>query len=99
MNQRMVRELQNQMMKIQEQLEHETVEVTAGGGAITAVMNGHMKLLSIKIDPEVVDPEDVETLEDLVVAAVNEAITKAQELAAQRMSVLTGGMKIPGLNF
>jgi len=99
MNQRMVRELQNQMMKIQEQLEHETVEVTAGGGAITAVMNGHMKLLSIKIDPEVVDPEDVETLEDLVVAAVNEATTKAQELAAQRMSVLTGGMKIPGLNF
>ena len=99
MNQRMVRELQNQMMKIQEQLEHETVEVTAGGGAITAVMNGHMKLLSIKIDPEVVDPEDVETLEDLVVAAVNEATTKAQELAAQRMSVLTGGMKIPRLNF
>lgn len=97
MNQKMVRDLQNQMMRIQDKLAEETVEVTAGGGAITAVMTGQQQLQSIKIDPDVVDPEDVETLEDLVVAAVNEAIGKSQELAAQRMGALTGGMKIPGL--
>lgn len=97
MNQKMVRQLQDQMMKIQEKLADETVEVTAGGGAITAVMTGQQELRSVKIDPSAVDPEDVETLEDLVVAAVNEAIAKSQELAAQRMSTLTGGMKIPGL--
>jgi DNA-binding YbaB/EbfC family protein len=97
MNQKMVRELQNKMMKIQEQLGEETIEVTAGGGAITAVMTGQQQLRSIKIDPEVVDPEDIETLEDLVVAAVNEAIAKSQELAADRMGSLTGGMNIPGL--
>ena len=97
MNQKMVRELQNQMMKIQQQLAEETVEVSAGGGAITAVMTGQQQLRSIKIDPSAVDPDDVETLEDLVVAAINEAITKSQELAANRMGVLTGGMKLPGL--
>ena len=97
MNQKMVRELQNQMMKIQQQLAEETVEVSVGGGAITAVMTGQQQLQSIKIDPSAVDPDDVETLEDLVVAAINEAIIKSQELAANRMGVLTGGMKLPGL--
>lgn len=97
MNQKMIRDLQNQMMKIQEQLGDETVEVTAGGGAIRAVMNGHQRLMSIKLDPSAVDPEDVETLEDLVLAAVNEALEKSQQLAADRMGALTGGLKIPGL--
>lgn len=93
----MVRDLQNQMMKIQEELAEDTVEVSVGGGAISAVMTGQQQLRSVKIDPGAVDPDDVETLEDLVVAVVNEAIAKSQELAAQRMSALTGGMKIPGL--
>jgi DNA-binding YbaB/EbfC family protein len=93
----MMRDLQKQMMKIQEQLADETVEVTVGGGAVTAVMTGQQQLRSVKIDPAVVDPEDVETLEDLMVAAVNEAITQSQELAAQRMGVLTGGLKLPGM--
>lgn len=97
MNQKMIRDLQNQMMKIQEQLGDETVEVTAGGGAIRAVMNGHQRLMSIKLDPAAVDPDDVETLEDLVLAAVNEALEKSQQLAADRMGALTGGLKIPGL--
>ncbi len=97
MNQKMLRDLQNQMMRIQDQLAEETVEVTAGGGAITAVMTGQQQLRSIKIDPSAVDPEDVETLEDLVVAAVNEAIQKSQEMAAQRLGALTGGLKLPGM--
>jgi DNA-binding YbaB/EbfC family protein len=84
-------------MKIQEELAEETVEATAGGGVVKAVVTGQQKLVSIEIDPAAVDPEDVEMLQDLVVAAVNEGLTKAQELAAQRLSSLTGGMKIPGL--
>ena len=71
MNQKMVRDLQNKMMKIQEDLAEETVEVTAGGGAITAVMTGQQQLRGIKINPEVVDPEDVYTLEDLCVVTIN----------------------------
>ena len=93
----MVRDLQNKMLKIQEELAEETVEITVGGGAVTAVMTGQQQLRSIKIDPGIVDPEDVETLEDLMVAAVNEAIAQSQELAAQRMGVLTGGLKLPGM--
>ena len=95
MNQKMVRDLQNKMLKIQEELAEETVEITVGGGAVTAVMTGQQQLRSIKIDPGIVNPEDVETLEDLMVAAVNEAIAQSQELAAQRMGVLTGGLKLP----
>ncbi len=97
MNQKMVRDLQNKMMQIQEELGTQTVEVSVGGGAITAVMTGQQVLQSVKIDPSAVDPEDVETLEDLVVAAVNESIAKSQELAAQKMGALTGGMKLPGM--
>ena len=97
MNQKMVQDLQKRMMKIQEDLADETVEVGVGGGAITAVMTGQQELRSIKIDPSAIDPEDAETLEDLIVAVVNEAIGKSQELAAHRMGALTGGMKIPGL--
>jgi DNA-binding YbaB/EbfC family protein len=74
------------------------VEVTAGGGAITVAITGHQRVQSITIDPEVVDPEDVEMLQDLVVAAVNEAIEKSQNLASERLSDLTGGLGLPGLS-
>jgi hypothetical protein len=94
---RQAQQLQKRMMKLQEELENETVEATAGGGVVTAVVTGKLKLESLTIDPEAVDPEDVEMLQDLVVAAVNEGIDKAQEAASKRMSALTGGMNIPGL--
>ncbi|MBA2364190.1 MAG: YbaB/EbfC family nucleoid-associated protein [Chloroflexia bacterium] len=97
MNQKMMRDLQNKMLKIQEDLAEETVEVAVGDGAVTAVMTGQQQLRSVKIDPGIVDAEDVEMLEDLMVAAVNSAITQSQELAAQRMGVITGGLKLPGM--
>jgi DNA-binding YbaB/EbfC family protein len=97
LNKNMMQQMQNRLMKIQEELAEETVEATAGGGVVKAVVTGQQKLVSIEIDPAAVDPDDVEMLQDLVVAAVNEGLAKAQELAAQRLSSLTGGMKIPGL--
>jgi DNA-binding YbaB/EbfC family protein len=78
-------------------LGNKTVEISAGGGAITVVMTGHQKLVSIKIDPEVVNPEDVEMLQDLIVAAVNEAVDASQNLAADQLGSITGGLNIPGL--
>jgi DNA-binding YbaB/EbfC family protein len=93
----MFERMQRQMLKIQEELGKETVEATAGGGAVKATMTGQQKLVAITIDREVVDPDDVEMLQDLVVAAVNDAIGKSQELQAKRLSALTGGLKIPGL--
>ena len=92
-----LQKLQEEMLKTQESLGEETVTVTAGGGAITVVISGHQKIQSITIDPEVVDPDDVEMLQDLVMAAVNEAIDESQKLAADRMGALTGGLSIPGL--
>jgi len=92
-----IQKLQADMLKAQEALGAETVEVSAGGGAITVVITGHLELKSITIQPEVVDPADVEMLQDLVLAAVNEAIQKAQSLAAERMGGLTGGLNLPGL--
>jgi DNA-binding YbaB/EbfC family protein len=92
-----MKQMQNRLLKMQEELAAEMVEATAGGGVVKAVVTGQQKLVSITIDPAAVDPDDVEMLQDLVVAAVNEALTKAQELAAQRLSALTGGIKIPGL--
>lgn len=100
MNKKMIRqaqELQQRMMKLQEDLEAATVEATAGGGVVTAVANGNMKIESLTIDPEVVSAQDVEMLQDLVMAAVNEATEKAKELASNRMNALTGGLNIPGL--
>jgi DNA-binding YbaB/EbfC family protein len=88
--------LQAKMLKMQEELAEKTVETTAGGGMIKVVANGRQQVLSITIDPEVVDPEDVEMLQDLVLAAVNDALTKAQEMVAGEMGKLTGGMNIPG---
>ncbi|MEA2641774.1 MAG: nucleoid-associated protein EbfC [Chloroflexota bacterium] len=97
LNRNMMQQMQNRLAKIQEELATETVEATAGGGVVTATATGQQKLVSVAIDPAVVDPEDVEMLQDLIVVAVNDALNKAQELAAQRLSSLTGGMKIPGL--
>ena len=94
---RQVQRLQEEMVKAQEALSEETITVTAGGGAITVVITGQQKVQSISIAPEVVDADDVEMLEDLVTAAVNEALERSQELAAERMGALTGGLNIPGL--
>jgi len=89
--------LQSKIFKLQEELADRTVETTVGGGMIKAVANGKQELLSIKIDPEVVDPNDVQMLEDLIVAAVNEVLKKSQEMVSEEMTKLTGGFKIPGL--
>ncbi|WP_217597893.1 YbaB/EbfC family nucleoid-associated protein [Cohnella sp. GbtcB17] len=99
MNQMMkqVKKMQEQMLKAQEALGEKTIDGTAGGGVVTVSMNGHKKLLSVTIKPEAVDPEDVEMLQDLVLTAVNDALTKADELANADMGKYTGGMKIPGL--
>lgn len=94
---RQAQQLQARMTKIQEELGNELVEGTAGGGAITVVMNGHQMVQSVKIQPEAVDPQDVAMLEDLVMAATNEALEKARALAAKRLGSLTGNLKIPGL--
>ncbi len=96
-NMRLIQQMQERLLKAQEELGNETVEGTAGGGAVKIVMSGHQKVQSVTIDPEVVDPEDVEMLQDLVAAAVNEAVNKSHELASKRLGALTGGMKIPGL--
>ncbi len=90
-------QMQKRMLDIQEELATRTVEATVGGGMVTAVANGQQELVSLSISPEVVDPDDIEMLEDLIVAAVNEARHQAQELMNQEMSKLTGGVKIPGL--
>lgn len=96
-NMNMIKQMQARLAKIQEQLANETVEVSSGGGAVTVVITGHQKIQSVKIDPQVVDPDDVEMLEDLILSAVNEAVAKSQEMAAKKLSAVTGGMKIPGL--
>jgi hypothetical protein len=96
-NLRQIQELQAKLVKAQEDLGNTNVEVTAGGGAIKIVINGHQQFQSITISPEVVNPDDVDFLQDIVLAACNEAVQKSQEMAAKNMSKLTGGMKIPGL--
>ena len=100
MNKKMMRqaqELQKNMMKMQEELESATVESSVGGGVVTAVVSGKMRLESLTIEPEAVTPDDVEMLQDLVLAAVNDGMEKAQDMVSSRMSSLTGGLKIPGL--
>ena len=92
-----VQQMQQQMQQAQEELANETVTASAGGGAVRATMTGGMELVSIEIDPEVVDPEDVEMLEDLVLTAVQDALEKGAALAEEKMGALTGGIKIPGL--
>lgn len=89
--------LQNQMVKLQSELAERTVEATAGGGMVKVVANGGQRIVSIEIEPEVVDPEDVEMLQDLVLAAANDALARAQQMVSDEMGKLTGGMNIPGL--
>ncbi|MBN2398146.1 MAG: YbaB/EbfC family nucleoid-associated protein [Deltaproteobacteria bacterium] len=90
-------QMQARMMQVQKDLEARTVEATSGGGMVTAVVNGKHELISLKIEKEVVDPADIEMLQDLVVAAVNEGVRKAQEMAQEEMAKITGGLNIPGL--
>ncbi len=89
--------LQTKMLKLQEELADKTVETTAGGGMVKVVANGKQQILSIEIEKEVVDPEDVEMLQDLVLAAVNDALVKSQDMVSAEMGKLTGGMNIPGM--
>lgn len=95
--QQQVMQLQEQMMEAQEALKDEQVTATSGGGMVTVVANGQQEILSITIDPEVIDPDDVEILQDMVLAAVNEALERSRELATERMGALTGGLNIPGI--
>lgn len=92
-----VQEMQKQMAKAQEELADEVVEASAGGGMVTVKVTGDLKIQEIKIDPGAVDPDDAEMLEDMVMAAVNEALRSAQELASNKLGGLTGGLNIPGL--
>ncbi|MBN2186250.1 MAG: YbaB/EbfC family nucleoid-associated protein [Dehalococcoidia bacterium] len=94
---RQAQQLQTKLAKAQEELGDMTVEASSGGGVVKVVIDGHQKIHSVEISPEVVNAEDVELLQDLVMAAVNEAVTKSQELASKHLSSLTGGLKIPGL--
>ena len=93
----MMRKMQRELEKIQNELAERTINVTSGGGAVSVEITGDQKVRSISIDPDAVDPEDVAMLEDMMVAAVNEAITQSQEMASKKLGALTGGLKIPGL--
>jgi DNA-binding YbaB/EbfC family protein len=90
-------EMQAKLARVQEELAHRTVEASSGGGMVRVTVTGQLALSSIKIDPAVVNPQEMEMLEDLVLAAANEGLRLAREMAAEEMSKITGGMKIPGL--
>ncbi len=92
-----MQKMQKQMEKAQEELAEKTVEGTAGGGMVTVVANGHKQILEVRIEEEVVDPEDIEMLQDLVLAATNDALKKVDELVASTMGQFTKGMNLPGL--
>ncbi len=94
---RQAQELQAKLAKAQQELGNMTVEASSGGGAVTVTMNGQQTIQSVKISPEVINPDDVELLEDLVLTAVSEATAKSQELATKHLGGLTGGLNIPGL--
>jgi DNA-binding YbaB/EbfC family protein len=95
--QRMAQQMQQEMARVQSELEAATVEGSAGGGVVNATVTGKQELVSITIDPSAVDPADVEMLQDLVTAAVNDALRASRELAEQKMAAVTGGLKIPGM--
>ncbi|OGW30465.1 MAG: nucleoid-associated protein, YbaB/EbfC family [Nitrospirae bacterium GWC2_42_7] len=94
---RQAQKMQEEMMKAQEEAKKKTAEATAGGGMVTVVASGAGEIISMKIEKDVVNPEDVEMLQDLIIAASNEALRRAQEMVSEDMSKLTGGMQIPGL--
>lgn len=93
------RKMQEQLAAAEDNLKTQTVDASAGGGMVKVTMSGDMKLESIKIDPDALDPEDVEMLEDMIMAAVNEAIRSVGELANKQMGAITGGLNIPGMPF
>ena len=93
-----VQKMQQEMQQAQEQLAQETVTASAGGGAVKATMTGGLELVSLEINPEVLDPEDVEMLQDMVLAAVNESLNSAQEMASKRLGGITGGLGDLGIN-
>ena len=95
--QRMAQQMQQEMLRIQSELETATVDGSAGGGVVRATVTGKQALVSVTIDPSAVDPSDVEMLQDLIVAAVNDALRASRELAEQKMAAVTGGLRIPGL--
>ena len=105
MNRKMLRQAQKQsekfqkdMAKMQQKLDSEKIETSVGGGVVKATVNGNMKLTSLSIDPEVVDPNDVEMLQDLIVSAINDGIEQIQEISNKKMSSITSGLNIPGLS-
>jgi hypothetical protein len=94
---RQAQQMQERLAKLQEELAGKTVEASAGGGMVTVVVNGRQEVLSVRIEKEVVSPEDVELLQDLVAGAVNEAISRSRKMMADEMAKITGGMNLPGL--
>ena len=95
--QRMAQQMQQEMLRVQTELEATQVDGSAGGGVVKAVVTGKQELVSITIDPDAVDPSDVDMLQDLIVAAVNDALRASRELAEERMAAVTGGLRIPGM--
>lgn len=95
--QRMAQQMQQEMLRVQGELEATTVDGSAGGGVVRATVTGKQELVSVTIDPGAVDPEDVEMLQDLVVAAVNDALRASREVAEQKMAAVTGGLRLPGM--
>jgi hypothetical protein len=95
--QRMAQQMQQEMLRVQTELEATQVDGSAGGGVVTAVVTGKQELVSVTIDPDAVDPSDVDMLQDLIVAAVNDALRASRELAEEKMAAVTGGLRIPGM--
>ena len=93
---KMAQKLQGQIAKMQEEMAEKTTEVSSGGGMVTVIANGRQEIVSLKIEPEVVDSNDVEMIQDLVTAAVNEALRKSRDMITEEMNKLTGGLNIPG---
>lgn len=93
------RKMQEQLAQAQESMKDVTIDASAGGGMVKATVNGDLELVSIQIDPDALDPEDVDLLQDMIVAAVNEAIRGVSEVASKQMSFITGGLNIPGMPF
>ena len=93
------RKMQEQLAQAQDSMKDVTIDASAGGGMVKATVNGDLELVSIQIDPDALDPEDVDLLQDMIVAAVNEAIRGVSEVASKQMSSITGGLNIPGMPF
>lgn len=95
---KMAQKMQQDLARTQEEMGEKVVEASAGGGAVTATVNGRKELLALKIEPEAVTPDDVEMLEDMIVAAINQAMRQAEDMMAEAMAKITGGIKLPGMN-